>query len=169
MRELSFTCAHGLCQAQWLCHEAASTHAFHRFTNYRNYGRKWWAVTGSNRRPSRCKRDALPAELTALQGMRSNASVWEMQKKTSAIAKMADAFKEDLVYCVFECFAGLKLRLVRRAYLNCFTSPRITTRCCFAMRNRERTETYEPNFAFVPQRSCDVVKNAIDGTGGVNF
>jgi hypothetical protein len=25
----------------------------------------WWAVTGSNRRPSRCKRDALPAELTA--------------------------------------------------------------------------------------------------------
>ena len=25
----------------------------------------WWAVTGSNRRPSRCKRDALPTELTA--------------------------------------------------------------------------------------------------------
>lgn len=29
----------------------------------------WWAVTGSNRRPSRCKRDALPTELTA-QGLR---------------------------------------------------------------------------------------------------
>ena len=27
--------------------------------------REWWAVTGSNRRPSRCKRDALPTELTA--------------------------------------------------------------------------------------------------------
>ena len=27
--------------------------------------RSWWAVTGSNRRPSRCKRDALPTELTA--------------------------------------------------------------------------------------------------------
>ena len=25
----------------------------------------WWALTGSNRRPSRCKRDALPAELSA--------------------------------------------------------------------------------------------------------
>src|SRR5580704_15063174 len=25
----------------------------------------WWAVTDSNRRPSRCKRDALPTELTA--------------------------------------------------------------------------------------------------------
>src|SRR5690606_20041150 len=28
-------------------------------------GGPWWAVTGSNRRPSRCKRDALPTELTA--------------------------------------------------------------------------------------------------------
>ena len=27
---------------------------------------KWWAVTVSNRRHSRCKRDALPTELTAL-------------------------------------------------------------------------------------------------------
>ena len=82
---------------------------------------------------------------------------------------MADAFKEDLVYCVFECFAGLKLRLVRRTYLNCFAGSRITTRCRFAMRDRERTETYEPNFAFVPQRSGNVVKNTIDGTGSVNF
>src|SRR5579863_10262676 len=28
---------------------------------------EWWAVTGSNRRPYRCKRYALPAELTALK------------------------------------------------------------------------------------------------------
>jgi hypothetical protein len=27
----------------------------------------WWAMTGSNCRPSRCKRDALPTELIALQ------------------------------------------------------------------------------------------------------
>lgn len=31
----------------------------------RNPTISWWAVTGSNRRPSRCKRDALPTELTA--------------------------------------------------------------------------------------------------------
>lgn len=31
----------------------------------RGTDREWWAVTGSNRRPSRCKRDALPTELTA--------------------------------------------------------------------------------------------------------
>ena len=69
-------------------------------------------MTGSNRRPSRCKRDALPAELTAPQAMRSSASVWEMQKKTSAIAKMADALEDDLVYGVFKSFTGLELWLV---------------------------------------------------------
>ena len=30
---------------------------------------EWWAVTVSNRRPSRCKRDALPTELTAPPGV----------------------------------------------------------------------------------------------------
>ena len=29
---------------------------------------KWWAMTGSNRRPPRCKRGALPAELIAHGG-----------------------------------------------------------------------------------------------------
>ena len=37
-----------------------------RMINNLGFKGKWWAVTGSNRRPSRCKRDALPAELTAL-------------------------------------------------------------------------------------------------------
>jgi hypothetical protein len=32
----------------------------------KEFSRGWWAVTGSNRRPTRCKRAALPAELTAL-------------------------------------------------------------------------------------------------------
>ena len=34
-------------------------------------GKPWWAVRGSNPRPSRCKRDALPAELTAPGSMPS--------------------------------------------------------------------------------------------------
>ncbi len=34
----------------------------------RGSDRGWWALTGSNRRPSRCKRDALPTELSALSG-----------------------------------------------------------------------------------------------------
>ncbi len=33
---------------------------------------KWWAVTDLNRGPSRCKRDALTAELTALPDSTEN-------------------------------------------------------------------------------------------------
>ena len=34
-------------------------------------GRVWWVLTGSNRRPSPCKGDALPAELsTRTQGLK---------------------------------------------------------------------------------------------------
>src|SRR5215813_559245 len=39
-----------------------------KYTRRRNAtpsGSEWWAMTDSNRRPSRCKRDALPAELIA--------------------------------------------------------------------------------------------------------
>ncbi len=36
---------------------------------------KWWALTGSNRRPSRCKRDALPTELSARTNRRHAHSV----------------------------------------------------------------------------------------------
>ena len=32
----------------------------------------WWAMTDSNCRPSRCKRDALPAELIALKACLRN-------------------------------------------------------------------------------------------------
>ena len=34
--------------------------------NYRCIVRIWWALTGSNRRHSACKADALPTELSAL-------------------------------------------------------------------------------------------------------
>ena len=36
----------------------------HKHTSYKL--KRWWAMTGSNRRPTRCKRVALPAELIAL-------------------------------------------------------------------------------------------------------
>jgi hypothetical protein len=36
-----------------------------RYSNQLNYRSKfWWVLTGSNRRPSPCKGDALPAELS---------------------------------------------------------------------------------------------------------
>ena len=37
---------------------------------------EWWAMTDSNRRPSRCKRDALPTELIALSN--SKIRLWTL-------------------------------------------------------------------------------------------
>ena len=37
-----------------------------KYSKLRIIKKKWWVVTGSNRRHSRCKRDALPTELTTL-------------------------------------------------------------------------------------------------------
>ena len=51
--------------------ELATSGVTGRHSNPLNYRSKavktleiWWVVTGSNRRPSACKADALPAELT---------------------------------------------------------------------------------------------------------
>ncbi len=48
-------------------HRPSSPSAPTRQPSLRGACEGWWAVTGSNRRPSRCKRDALPTELTARQ------------------------------------------------------------------------------------------------------
>ena len=46
-----------------------------RYSNQLNYRcailLEWWVMTGSNRRPSACKADALPAELTTRIALRS--------------------------------------------------------------------------------------------------
>ena len=46
--------------------------AISRLQERRSSRGKWWAVTGSNRWPSRCKRDALPTELTAQQTIKDD-------------------------------------------------------------------------------------------------
>jgi hypothetical protein len=57
----------------------------------------WWAVTDSNRRPSRCKRDALPAELTALaQALPPRCARWQdghagTLSIRETVARMSDA------------------------------------------------------------------------------
>ena len=56
-------------RAAGLAGNTGSAHIDNRISPDRFAGqiivRKWWAVTGSNRRPYRCKRYALPTELTA--------------------------------------------------------------------------------------------------------
>ena len=59
--------------AEWTGLEPATPGVTGRYSNQLNYhssGRHWWVLRGSNPRPSPCKGDALPAEL-------STHNVWE--------------------------------------------------------------------------------------------
>ena len=49
---------------------------------------EWWAVTGSNRRPTGCKPAALPAELTALSPKACD-ELWSRRHKDMAICETA--------------------------------------------------------------------------------
>ncbi len=51
--------------AEWTGLEPATPGVTGRYSNQLNYhSLAWWVLTGSNRRPSPCKGDALPAELS---------------------------------------------------------------------------------------------------------
>ena len=51
--------------AEWTGLEPATPGVTGRYSNQLNYhSNSWWVLTGSNRRPSPCKGDALPAELS---------------------------------------------------------------------------------------------------------
>ena len=51
--------------AEWTGLEPATPGVTGRYSNQLNYhSEPWWVLTGSNRRPSPCKGDALPAELS---------------------------------------------------------------------------------------------------------
>ena len=73
--------------AEWTGLEPATPGVTGRYSNQLNYHSKktWWVLQGSNLRPSPCKGDALPAELSTPE-------------------------RGALVYCVFEAFSSLKCR-----------------------------------------------------------
>ena len=45
------------------------------------YQKLWWALTGSNRRHSACKADALPTELSALNEDKQSKALSECKRK----------------------------------------------------------------------------------------
>src|SRR4030065_1101652 len=62
--------AFALSLAEWTGLEPATPGVTGRYSNQLNYHSKnylWWVLTGSNRRHSPCKGDALPAELRTQQ------------------------------------------------------------------------------------------------------
>ncbi len=57
------------CLAEWTGLEPATPGVTGRYSNQLNYHSdiNWWVLEGSNLRPSPCKGDALPAELSTLK------------------------------------------------------------------------------------------------------
>src|SRR5579862_1235470 len=90
----------------------------------------WWVLTGSNRRHSPCKGDALPAELS------TRAAPGEPFCDGSGLPR-----KRRLVYRVFECFSSPEFRDFCRPDLDLRSSARIASTACAAFADIERSKS----------------------------
>src|SRR5574340_1134924 len=104
--------------AEWTGLEPATPGVTGRYSNQLNYHSKnysWWVLTGSNRRHSPCKGDALPAELST---------------------------QKALVYCILKRLASTEFRNLRRFDLDGGASAGITAVARGALADVESTEAY---------------------------
>ena len=122
--------------AQWTGLEPATPGVTGRYSNQLNYHcafleRLWWVMTGSNRRPSACKADALPAELITLV---SSSGAYDRHKLTNwqALNCFISIFKQiDVLNMLYDEFSAQLLFL---KHMSCnFTAQRssilVVTRC----------------------------------------
>src|SRR5918993_1609169 len=103
--------------AEWTGLEPATPGVTGRYSNQLNYhsGWLWWVLRGSNPRPSPCKGDALPAELSTL------GQSW-------------------LVYGVLEGLASFEPGYVTRGDADGLTRSRIAPTACGAVLHTEGAE-----------------------------
>ena len=74
--------------ADWTGLEPATPGVTGRYSNQLNYQSTfWWVMTGSNRRPSACKADALPAELITL-----SKSEWAFYSRSAGCQTLFPSF-----------------------------------------------------------------------------
>src|SRR5215204_3633159 len=104
-------------------------------------------MTDSNRRPPRCKRDALPAELIALDLSR----------------RSAETPASPLIELVTQPLARLELGLLRRGDLDLLAGARIASLRGGPRRHGEGPEPDETNLGAPPQRVGDRFKHRVDG------
>jgi hypothetical protein len=147
---------------------------------------KWWAMTGSNRRPRRCKRRALPAELIAREDRTSNTrfrSIPRLQRLTYLRPRQRNAGcpingqpasdlpagRERLVNGDLQTLASLELRLVRRWNLNALPGPRVAPLRGCAPGDTEGTESDQTHFLTTGQGTGDRIEYAVNGFAGIGF
>ena len=142
-------------------------------------------MRGSNPRPSGCKPDALPAELTALP-CPACARVYRLpapQKTTGrhlcgdgrlhCLSNSSDGGRgppeRQLVHRVLEALAGLEFRLVRRRNLDGVTGARVAASGRGPLRHAERAEADQPHLVPALQSAGDRVEDAVNRAGGIGL
>src|SRR5437867_7595630 len=120
-----------------------------RYSNQLNYRSaftlprvEWWVLTGSNRRHSPCKGDALPAELSTL-------------RRHSDLANAGPIPEGLLVYCILQGFSRTEFRNPCRLDLDFDAGLRIAPRARRAPADVERSETDQGDHAALLHRSLD--------------
>ena len=102
-------------------------------------------LTGSNRRHSPCKGDALPTELST-RDRRNRQIVWQDEfgvdarrasTPTSDLETALLTAERALVYSIFECLASTELGHAGGLDLDCLAGPRIATRARCALADFE--------------------------------
>ena len=121
----------------------------------------WWAMTGSNCRPPRCKRGALPTELIARVGT--------MAPDAAGPGADVAAAPDALVDGVLKALAGLELGLVGGRNLDLLAGPRIAAFRGGALRHDEGAEIHQAHFLARLQGAGDAFEDAVNRAGTVGL
>src|SRR5690606_37433998 len=133
--------------AEWTGLEPATPGVTGRYSNQLNYHSifyLWWVLRGSNPRPSPCKGDALPAELSTLGQSRS-------------------------VYGIPQRLASLEPRNVAGRDLDRVARLRVAPLTCRPVLHAERAEPDDRDLLPLLQRIGDGVDHRVDGAAGLGL
>src|SRR5437764_3164013 len=127
-------------------------------------------MTDSNRRPSRCKRDALPAELIA-RSLPTRTRLARFFSRSSEAGKHGPRGRgpSALVEFVAKPLSGFELGLLRGGNLDLFAGARITAFRGGAAGNREGAEPDETDLRAPLQRTGDRFEHRFDRLAGRGF
>ena len=133
--------------AEWTGLEPATPGVTGRYSNQLNYhSEPWWVLTGSNRRPSPCKGDALPAELsTPKNGLNARPS----------------GSSGALVYGILQAFASLETRNITCLDMDRFASSWVASHACRTSLNRERSEADQRHRTALRQGALNGIERCV--------
>src|SRR5665213_120822 len=140
----------------------------------------WWAVTGSNRRPYRCKRYALPAELTALCERAYRARARAAQSALNgenaipfprALGVLAGDELTEVrsVERVFELFAGAEARLLGRLDRDFLARLRVAAFAARARCDNENAKAGQTHFIARLERVGNQIEHTVYGFRSVGL